>query len=357
MDAAVIRQGELVNRGIMAYETTEEVGSVEHLLVDVKAARVMGLVCKAPGLVGRRQSLAWTQLMKIGGDRIIIKTDVAEDIDSLLSAAQDITDLEVWTDGGDLIGRVVDVCFDQASGQVEQYLFGRRLRTEERERDPDELVDEASDEAVVAALYGEEEASPMSTAEKTTVFSILPDAIISAGRKRMMITEEDAEAAKPYDKPLNLSPVKRDASGLRTERLAEQLPLPADFSADFGELLQKGQSLAGEVSEKVRARARQFTDEQFADRKFGEAGTLPDITEQLHEKTEQVRQQMQERLSKARERAKEQLDKSGLEEKIDETLGKTSFGRSLGKQLNKFRRPQPPTDPIDVDSFEVWEDD
>ncbi len=53
MDAAIIRQGELVGRGIMAYETTEEVGAVEHLLVDLKQAKVIGLLCKTAGLIGR----------------------------------------------------------------------------------------------------------------------------------------------------------------------------------------------------------------------------------------------------------------------------------------------------------------
>lgn len=369
MDAAIIRQGELVNRGIMAYETTEEVGSVEHLLVDVKAARVTGLMCKSPGLMGRRLALAWEQLVKIGGDRIIIKTEVPETSASLLAAAQDITHLEVWTDGGDLIGQIVDVCFDQRTGQVENYLFALKSTGTSKAIDEDRLVDEASEEQIVAALYGEQvyekgeytkeeqatEEASLSNAG-TEVFVILPAAIISAGQKRMMISEEDAKAAKPYTQRLNLSP-QRESGGLRPERLAEQLPLPADLPTDFGELLQKGQSLAGEVSAKVRERAKKFTDEQLADREFGEAGTLPEITEQLQEKTEQVRQQMQERLGKAKERAQEKIEKSGLEERLDQTLGKTSFGRSLGKQLNKFKRPQPPTDPIDVESFEVWEDD
>ena len=104
MDSAIIRQGELVGRGIMAYETTEEVGAVEHLLVDVQQAKVVGMSCKAPGLMGRKLSVDWEQLVKIGGDRIIIQTEVPDAVTDHLSAAQDITDLEVWTDGGDHIG-------------------------------------------------------------------------------------------------------------------------------------------------------------------------------------------------------------------------------------------------------------
>ena len=36
VDTAIIRQGELIGRELMAYETAEAVGSVEHLLVDIK---------------------------------------------------------------------------------------------------------------------------------------------------------------------------------------------------------------------------------------------------------------------------------------------------------------------------------
>ena len=54
MDTATIRQGELMGKGIMAYETTEEVGRVAHLLVEMKAAKVVGLVYKAPGLDGAK---------------------------------------------------------------------------------------------------------------------------------------------------------------------------------------------------------------------------------------------------------------------------------------------------------------
>ena len=373
MDTAIIRQGELVGRGIMAYETTEEVGAVEQLLVDVKAAQVVGLAYKAPGLIGRKQALEWAQLMKIGGDRIVIQTEVPEAMESQLSAGQDITHLEVWMDGGDLIGRVVDVCFDQSTGQVQQYLFALRAKEEEEEKEAgqpsNELVDNISEEQLVATLHGEEgdaaEQTIDRTAEKATVYAILPQMIISAGRKRMMIAEEDAQRAQPYDQPLDLSPV-RAATGLRTdwvpEKIGEQLPA---IPTDFNELLQKGQSLAGQVagqvSDRVKQTAKKLTDEPYADRELGEAGTLPEITEQLQEKTDRVKQQMQERLEKAREKAREtaqhQLERSGLEKRLDNTLGKTAFGRSLGKQLDRFRNPQPPTDPIDVESFEVWEDD
>jgi len=357
MNSVIIRQGELLGRGIMAYETTEEVGSVAHLLVDVSQARVAGLSYKTLGLVSRKQALAWEQLVKIGGDRIVIQSEIPEAVAAQLSAAQDITDLEVWTDGGDHVGHVVDVCFDQATGEVQQYLYVLKAREAVVDGEPTmELFGEEAageEEEIESLIDAAVNYSAEDTAEKVKAYKILPAAIISAGRKRLMIAEEDAEKLKPYEQLLELSS-KASESGSMSDWRPENLP---EIPTDFNELLQKGQSLAGQVTERVKAQAKRLTDEPLRDREFGEAGTLPEITGQLQERTEQVKEQMQQRLEKARrvaqEKAKEQIEKRGLEEK----LGGTALGRSLGKQLGRFAKKNEPEETIDVESFEVWEDD
>lgn len=126
----------------------------------------------------------------------------------------------------------------------------------------------------------------------------------------------------------------------------EQLP---EIPTDLNELVHRGQSLIGKVTE----RAKQFTSEQLAHQDFVEADSLPDITEQLQAKTDQVKRQMQEQFERAKTKAQDQLDNNRLEDR----LGKTTLGRSLGKTLDRFRRPQTPEEPIDIEAFEVWEDD
>lgn len=352
MDAAIIRQGELVGRGVMAYETAEEVGTVEHLLVDVKLAQVVGLVCKAVGLMGRKQSLSWSQLVNVGRDSIVVHTVVPSTVaasESPLAAAQDMTGLEVWTDGGDHIGRVVDLCLEQATGKVQQYLFA--LNQEERQEEGQEEGQGAEPIAADGAALAESSGA-LAEEETVSVYAIDPQAIISAGRKRMMIAEEDARRVQPYAYPLTLptSP-SRSSAPWRPEQLPE-------MPTDFNELLQKGQSFAGKVTNQIRQRARQFTDEQLANQDRIEVNSLPDITEQLQNKTEQVKQQMQAQLKKAKEKAQDQIDNSRLEDR----LGNTPLGRSLGQTLDRFKRPKKsdhiePAESIDVDAFEVWEDD
>ena len=355
MDAAIIRQGELVGRGVMAYETAEAAGTVEHLLVDVKLAQVVGLVCKAAGLMGRKQSLSWSQLVNVGRDSIVVHTNVpsigaASELS--LAAAQDMTGLEVWTDGGDHIGRVVDICLDQATGKVQQYLFALSQPAEQVAELAAEPVTE--DSAAIAESGG-----ALAEEETLTVYAVEPGAIISAGRKRMMIAEEDARRSfaagalpsQPYTHPLTVPTASSRPASWRPEQLPE-------MPTDFNELLQKGQSFAGKVTNQIRQRARQFTDEQLANQDVVEGNSLPDITEQLQSKTEQVKQQMQAQLKKAKEKAQDQIDNSRLEDR----LGNTSLGRSLGQTLDRFKRPKKsdqaePIEPIDVDAFEVWEDD
>ena len=405
----MIRQGELVGRGLMAYETTEEMGLVVHTLVNMKRSQVVGLVYKSAGLIGRKLPLAWGQVVKIGQDRIVVRSEVAAEMsagevaneiasetanetanettsktassmaaeakENPLAAAQDVSNLEVWTDGGDHIGRVVDVCFDGASGAIAHYLFA--LNTP--------IIDPAKNAGEpTAALFGEEanedvlpeavvpEEAVAEPAQTITVYVILPDAVISAGRKRMMIAEEDAKRAKAYDQPLTVAAESRNqdnnANQWRPENLPKNLPemMPdrlSDIPSELTGLMQKGQSLAGQMGDRIKQRAKQFTDEQLKEREFGEAGTLPDISEQLQDKSEQVKTQMQQQLQRAREKAQAQLENSGLDDRLEQTLGKLPFGQSLNqslkKNLDKLKGDHsgPLSDPIDVESFEVWEDD
>ena len=333
MEEATVRQGELVGMGLMAYETTEEVGAVGHLLVDMAQAEVVGFACKAGGplssVLGRTQAVSWAQLVKIGRDRIVIHTAVpsSEAEENQLAAAQNVTGLEVWTDGGDHIGRVVDFCLEIETGKVQQYLFALNLREEA-------LADE-----------GTEATKEIETVE---VFAIAPATIISAGRKRMMIAEEDARRAQPYGQRLAVKP---DQAERALNWGGEPLPVPTDFNG----VIQGAQSFAGKVSDRVKQQAKKFSDEQFASRReerdpYSEPGSLPEITDQLQAKSEQVKRRMQKQFEQA---------KKQVEGKLNESPMGRSVSEKLGDRFEKFVRPQSaqPEEPIDVDAFEVWEDD
>ncbi len=211
MGAATIRQGELVGREVMAYETAEAIGTVEHLLVDVKRSQVVGLVCKPSGLLGRKQSLSWSQLVNIGRDCLVIHSEMSAEFaanEDRLAVAQNMTGLEVWTDGGDQIGQVIDLCLDLETGLVQQYLFMLDGSDQPADADlDDDFEDDFESDAPVAATI--------------SVYAIAPQAIISAGRRRMMVAEEDAQRARPYAQPL--TPEGETADSSQYGRLATRV--------------------------------------------------------------------------------------------------------------------------------------
>ena len=326
-----IRQGELVGKGLMAYETTEEVGCVEHLLIDVKRSQTIALAYKAPGLIARKQSISWQNIVKIGGDRILVHTQPFAD-EPELTAAQNMTGLEVWTDGGDRIGTLVDLRIDRATGKVEEYLFALEH----------EQTQTIAFDAEPAAGHGPE-------SDAISVYAIDPKMIISAGRKRMMIAEADAQRSQAKGERIEI---------VSLQPLSDRSTpaLPTEIPADFGRLFQQGKTFAEKATQQARERAKQFADERLANQDLLEADSLPDITQQLQAKTEQAKQQIQQQLGRAAEKAEK------AKAQIDGQLGKSSFGRSLGSSfsqaIDKLKRPSDSSaDPIDVDAFEVWEDD
>ncbi|MEM6452548.1 MAG: hypothetical protein AAF703_19805 [Cyanobacteria bacterium P01_D01_bin.105] len=336
-----IRQGELIGKGLMAYETTEELGNAEYLLVDLKRSRTVGITYRAPGLIVRKQSVGWKNVFKIGGDRILVRTEPANE-DTELAAGQKMTNLEVWTDGGDHIGNLIDIRIEKDTGTVQQYLFALHYEPSLSPNEPAEAASEAD-----------------AAKRHIMVYPIEPQMIISAGRKRLMIAEEDAQRAQAQGESIERTefPINASANGASTT-LPTALPknLAQDLPKDFGTLFQQGKKLAETATQQAKARAKQFTEERLAEQDFVDAETLPDITEQLQTKTAQAKQQIKQQLSKAAERAEQ------AKTQIDGQLGKTPLGRSLGTSFNqaldKIRRPtDADSTPIDVDAFEVWEDD
>ncbi|NEP17193.1 MAG: hypothetical protein F6J97_09830 [Leptolyngbya sp. SIO4C1] len=266
---ALIRQAQLLNRLVIEFETTEEVGYVDTLLVNIQQAQVAGFVCKTGWLGRQKQTFSWSQLVSIGHDSLVVNQT---DSDDQLTAAQAAVGLEVWTDTGDRIGHIADYLLDRATGAIELYLFAAEGLSE-----------------LTEGLY-----------------SLSPTAVLSAGRKRMMITASAASQAELY-----------------TEGLQQKAAQAADFlKSDYAQTQQDWQSLK-QGAKTLADRLQQYTQEN-----------LPELGDQLQETTQQVRDRVQKEVSNVRSR----FQKSGF------------------KPPTMFQ-PDEPADPIDVDAFEVWEDE
>ncbi|MEL7503075.1 MAG: hypothetical protein AAFN18_11470 [Cyanobacteria bacterium J06554_6] len=269
---ATLRHSELLDRMVLDYDTTETVGTVDGLLVDVKQGRVEGLMCKA-GLMGRQKEVfAWSQLESIGADSLIVRAQSGAGSEKL-AVAQLATGLEVWTDTGNKAGHIADFQLSRTTGEIVQYLFAA------------EGIKEIAD-----GLYG-----------------LNPADILSAGRKRVMVSASAVEQAK-----------------LQTEGLNQKAAQAAEFiRSDYTQTRQDWQSLvqgARSLSQKVQQRAQDLKDYTQEH--------LPEITDQLQDKTHQASETVQKR--------------------VDEIKGRFQQQRSSNDSLEET---------IDIDSFEVWEDD
>ena len=273
-DESVLRQGSLLGRLMLDYDTTDELGLVEGLLVDVAQAQVVGLVSNGPLWQRQRPTYSWTQIANIGADSIILHAQAAE---MPSAAAQPMVGLEVWTDTGNCVGRIVDYRFERQGAMV-QYLVAQLNQP---------------------GLYG-----------------LAPEAIISAGRKRIMVAASAMEQAEYF------------ADGA----------IPVD-QQDWQVTAQTtAQSLADRVQQQAQGLS-DYAQERWLPDNLNEQ--LQSTTRQVQDRTQGLRSQLNQQVSKAKKRL------SPLNKALENTLGDT---------FDKFSdRTEQST--IDVDSFEVWEDD
>ena len=276
-DESVLRQSSLIGRLMLDYDTTDELGLVDSLLVDLNQGDVVALMGKAPVWQRQRPVYGWGQLVNIGSDSIVLH---AQNTQSPNAAAQPMVGLEVWTDAGSCVGQIVDYGFER-SGTVVQYLFARPGQS---------------------GLYG-----------------LAPDAIISVGRKRMMVLTQSVEQAEYY--------------------ADEATPL------DQHDWQTNAQTTAQSLADQVQQQAQEWSDyaqENWLSEDLNEH--LQSTTRQLQERTEGLRSQFTQQFSKA----KKQIGpfNKALENTLENALDK------LGNQRENTDRSA-----IDIDSFEVWEDD
>ena len=267
MANSVLRHSLLQGYLMLDYDTTDELGLVDGLLVDLSQAAVVGILVQSPVWQRQRPVYSWTQVTNIGTDSLVLQRRAGHPPSA---AAQPMVGLEMWTDTGNCVGQIVDYRFER-QGNVIQYLFAQ----------PDQ-----------PGLYG-----------------LPPDEIISAGRKRIMVTDQAVAQATHF--PNEAIPVDQQDWQTTAQTTAQSL---------VGQVQQRAQGLSEYAQE------HWLSEEQ-----------LLSTSQQLQERTQGLRSQLNQQVSKA---------KKGL----------APLNRAIENTLDKLGQ-SPDTPDIDLDSFEVWEDD
>ncbi|TVQ19998.1 MAG: photosystem reaction center subunit H [Leptolyngbya sp. DLM2.Bin15] len=218
MEPSVIQHSDLLGRLVIDRNTTDDLGRVDQVWLAHKTHQIVGLSCKS-GLLGRKHTeFSWGQIETIGDESVLVSyvagTETQRPPDTEL-----IIGHEVWTDGGNRAGTVVDYRFNVATGAVVDYLFvsnGWRGRMD-------------------------------------GVYRLSPTAVISVGSKRMIVNKTAVE------EPEQVSAGLADRVTKMTEFLKDDLSRTKDdmkaalegTQAIASQVQSQGQKLADQAQEKV----------------------------------------------------------------------------------------------------------
>lgn len=266
----IVRQSDLLNRLVIDLNTAEEVGRVVEVLVDPKGHQVEGFICKT-GLIGRdRRTFSWVQIESIGKDSVIVGP-VTDHAPYRLTDTQPMLGQEIWSDAGERLGRLVDFQMNARTGLISLYGFAP-----------------------------ENQPSP-----PAVLYTLSPAAIISAGRKRLMVKASAVEA------PTIFEPVQGQPRPSAEPAKPSYGPSP--------ETLEAARQTSQELAEQLQAHTRQLTD--TAKSQWGQ------VFGQVRKRTRKLRSQLRETVT------------------------------DMTTLPAGYRLSDDPAPTIDVDSIEIWPDE
>lgn len=210
-----MRHSQLLNRLVLDRDTTEELGRIEVVWMHPPAHRVMGFVCK-PGFISKqRYAFNLKQLYRIGAESILVSSGAAETNVKEVRLLETLIGLEVWTDAGEKLGRIIDCLFDRQTGNITHYLFksgGWRGFT-------------------------------------SGIYQLPPKSVMSFGSKRVLVTARVSENIAVFQEGLE-------------ERLAEVSDrIKSGYSQELDSFSTRAQKLAQQAEERLQKLAKQANDQ------------------------------------------------------------------------------------------------
>lgn len=269
----LMKQSQLLDLLVLDRQTTETLGKVDRLWLDPRTHTILRISCKS-GLFKKR-SFAWNQIYSIGKDSVLVNSDAGEgdaaeerDWDDPES---EIVGRELWTDAGDKAGKIEDYLLEPKTGVVVSYLF-------------------------VPSGWG---------GLLHRMYLLLPEAIASVGKKRVLAAAGAVQSSEPY-----------------TDRLNKWLAQARDYLVADSDRTQ--QDLAA-VKEKFATSLAQFRES--AQPQFEQAREqAKTIAQQATEKAQGFAEQAKEKVQSLSEEGKKQIERlqdRPEEEERDRTIDVT----------------------------------
>lgn len=119
----LVRQRDLLDLLVIDRTTTDELGRVEVLWMHPPAHRVLGFICKAGPFGGQKLAFNLKQVHQLGAESVVTQGEAVATNVSEVKLLETLIGLEVWSDGGTKMGKIIDCLFNLKSGVITQYLF------------------------------------------------------------------------------------------------------------------------------------------------------------------------------------------------------------------------------------------
>lgn len=250
LQSELIKQSDILNQLVIDIESAEELGRVDHVWMIPESHKVMGLVCKS-GLLGSQKKLVTlSQIAAIGSDGVMINFDQTEVIAEEPKQSTSMIGHEVWSDGGDRVGKITDLLFDAQTGEVMEYLF------------------------VSSGWRGVTEGT----------YLLPPASIRSLGTKRIIISETSAQEPVLYSEGLRQKVTQaRESITEQAKDLTEQAKERAQT------LTEQAKERAQSLGEQVKERAQSLGDQA---RERSQA-----LVDQVKERSQTLTDQAKDQLS------------------------------------------------------------
>lgn len=119
---------QLIGKPIVSYAAGEKLETVQDIVFDSTDNQVLAVLVDEGGLFSTARVVPFSSIKSIGSDALMIKSeaDIVEastdpKIQRIIEAYKPIKGMSVMTESGKDLGQVIDIYFDEQTGQIEGY--------------------------------------------------------------------------------------------------------------------------------------------------------------------------------------------------------------------------------------------
>lgn len=244
----IMRHSQLLNRLVIDRDTTEELGRIDVVWMHPPAHRVMGFICKPGFMTKQRYAFNLKQLSRIGPESILVSAGAAETNAKEVALLETLIGLELWTDAGERLGRIIDCLFDRHTGNISQYLFrssGWRGFT-------------------------------------SGMYQLPPQSVMSFGRKKVLVTAKVSNNLQVFQE------------GLEDRLVQVSDRIKSGYTQELDSFSTRAQKLTQQAEERLQKLAQQANEQMESFEQDTEQGA-EDFGHQVQEKSQKLMQQAKQK--------------------------------------------------------------